>query len=231
MPPVPKKKLTSSPALFNLYKQRREISSELINNGLFNCLPKKALKECGKRLGIHCKGKTFYFEVENEFDILCDYTLYYYHSASGKNAIDRYIDSHYETLSDEEKSVVLSKKQSEYGIFIIKKLLPHGGIIVVNLMNEKEDLMIDKGLSVSGSPGMVLASNTLRFPEFIMMTGVGIPINNIFDRIVPLLELQEEYSKDFESLPRVQQVPFITQVLKVCLRENASENIKYKSLE
>ncbi len=76
--------------LLNRYKWLREVGRNL-NNHLVTLVPKAALLECGKKLGL-VQGKALVLDNEEELSILFDYCLYNYRRG-GKNIIERYMET------------------------------------------------------------------------------------------------------------------------------------------
>ena len=74
--------------LVERYKQLRSVSRKL-NLTLIKQLPKVAVPECGKKLGIF-KAGTLTLNNDDEIAILYDYCLHHYRRG-GKNTIERYL--------------------------------------------------------------------------------------------------------------------------------------------
>lgn len=220
--------LKSNQELFDLYKSRREMGRNFLDKGLLSNLPKDALLTCGKSLEI-LKGKTLILNKQEELDIIFDYCLFHHYSGS-KNAIDRFILSKFDILTEDEKIYILAAQKAEFSIFGVEKTISHGGVIVMDLLRGKKELLIDKGLSLSGLPGVVMASTVLHFPEFIMTSGAALPLNHVIaDVVVPIEEYLEKRHKS-GSLSKKENGAFATKILKICFRESVSDNIAYRDI-
>lgn len=219
---------SSSKQLLETYLSYRAIGQPLLTE-LLKYIPKDAIQVCGKKMGI-VKGKTLLVNNEDELIVLYNYCLFHYYIGD-KNAIDRYMTINRDSLVSDKKTVALAMKNAQFAIFSIERTLPHGGVIVADVLRGgKRELLIDKGFSESGIPGLLLASTILRYPEFITTTGTALPLNNILNRIELLLG---DYAKKYESfdvLPKIQQSKFIANLLKICFREEVSENIRYQDI-
>ena len=219
---------SSSKQLLEKYISYRTIGQPLLTE-LLKFIPKDALQLCGRKMGI-VKGKTILLSNEDELIVLYNYCLFHYYIRE-KNAIDRYMTANRDPLVGNKKIVALAMKNADFAILFIEKTLQHGGVIVADLLRGgKRELLIDKGFSQSTKPGLLLASTILRYPEFITTTGTALPLNKISNEIGLLLEEHAAKYEKFDSLPKAQQSKFITNLLKICFREEVSEYVRYQDI-
>jgi hypothetical protein len=225
---IPDSDVSSSEQLLETYLSYRVIGQPLLTE-LLKYIPKNAIQVCGKKMEI-VKGKTLLLNNEDELIVLYNYCLFHYYIGD-KNAIDRYMTIHKDSLVSDKKTVALAMKNAQFSIFGIEKTLPHAGVIVADVLRGgKRELLIDKGFSESAVPGLLLASTILRYPEFITTTGTALPLNSISNRIELLLEDYARKYESFDLLPKTQQSKFIANLLKICFREEVSENIRYQDI-
>ena len=218
--------LRSSRTLFENYRQVREISSDLLSHKIIKCLAKDAIQVCGKKLGI-MKGKTLLLNKEDELDLFMDYCLFY-HYGNNKNAIDRYALTRSGKLSQEEKTILVALQQAEYAFLAVEKVLPHGGVIVNNFFRKERELLIDKGLSQSTIPGVGLVTTLLRFPNFIMTTGAALPLNNVAESLLPIMDEHLKKYGPFEFMSKTHLSLLVGNIMKMCFREKVTENVTYR---
>jgi hypothetical protein len=208
--------------LLEAYISYRNISRVLVNK-ISDLLPKKAILDCGKRLGI-VKKKTLLLNNENDFAILWDFCLFHYY-VNGKTAIDRYILVHKGSLTFLETEVALTMQTAEFALLVIENTLPNGKVLVKNLLGSGEtELLMDRGISLSGKAGLMLASTILRFPKFIMTTGAALPVLTNSEE----LELLKSSYKSQNAFRKQDKAKFIAKFIKFSLEAEASEFIKYE---
>jgi hypothetical protein len=218
---------SSSEQLLETYLSYREIGQPLLTE-LLKYIPKDAIQLCGRKMGI-VKGRTILLNNEDELIVLYNYCLFHYYIGD-KNAIDRYMATNRDSLVGNKKTVALAMKNADFAILCVEKTLHHGGVIVADLLRGgKRELLIDKGFSQSAEPGLLLASTILRYSDFITTTGTALPLNKISNEIGLLLEHAKNYEK-FDSLPKMQQSKFISNLLKICFREEVSEYVRYQDI-
>jgi len=224
MPIFNKQSLASSKQLLKAYQAYRAISREIIGE-LGRYIPKDSIQKCGEKLGI-IKGKTLLFNKEDEVAVLFNY-CYFHHYIQDKNALDRYVATNLDKLPEAKKEVALVMQKAKFSIFSIEKTMGYGGVLVTDIMRGRQELLIDQGFSKTAAPGLLLASTTLHYPEFITTSGTSLPLNNIFDEFEKFLGPYDEDFDKFDTLPKMRQSKFIAQLLRICLREQVSDGIEY----
>lgn len=102
------------------------------------------------------------------------------------------------------------------------------GVVLVNsFFKGKKELLIDKGLGSSAIPGLGFISTIIRFPDFIMTSGAAIPINKVASSLVPILDKYIQNDEDFNHLSKTHRSACVADLVRICLHEDASENINY----
>lgn len=223
---VSNRSLSSSKQLLNLYVLYRE-AGKIFGDKLLELIPKEVIMNCGKRLGI-VRRKAVVIGNDSELPILFDYCLFHNY-VNGKNLIDRFIAYRLSELNINEQVVALAMQQASFALLGVIKTLPHGGVLVKDLLRDgRQELLLDKGFSSSAKPGLILASTIVRYPEFIMTTGAALPINSLVDELSYLLtEFGHKYD-NFDDMSRQDKSKFIANLLKIGLEAGVSESIKYQ---
>lgn len=217
--------LSSNPSLLESYRSFRKLSSSILVH-FTKYVPKDAILKCAKKLGI-AKKKTILLNSEDEIAVLCNYCFFHYY-IQDKNAIDRFSSANSNKLSGAEKEILHAMQNAQFSILSVKKTLKHGGVIVTDVMRDKEELLMDEGFSKSAVPGLALAGTILRHQGFIVTTGSALPLNHSAQQFKYYLEdYVDEYSH-FDFLDKSHQSKLIAGLLKICFEEEVSKHIEYR---
>ena len=218
--------LSSSKEILKEYQGYRSMGSEVCTR-LLKYIPKNAIIECAKKFGA-AKGRTLLLNSEDELSVLFNYAIFH-HYINGKNAIDRYVSVNSNKIPEAERIVINAMQKAQYAILSLEKIIKHGGVIVVDyLNNQKKDLLIDINFSKTATDKILLATTILRYPRFIVTTGTSLPLNTVIKDVAEDLHHFIERHTTFDSASKKDQTKFITKILKTCFAKNASENIRYE---
>jgi hypothetical protein len=227
-----KKTQTGNQELIDRYKHWRALCLEL-NMTLAKQLPKAAVPECGKKLGIF-KAGTLILNNDDEIAILYDYCLYHYRRG-GKNTIERYLDNSPPAAESTKMEILRAMLASYYSIFKLVDIHPKQGASLQDLLSNKVVNLIDLGLSDTGYPGLLLAGRILPFADFHISSGTFIPLTQpVFeDRIIPIIR---KFFKTYEpgNMPYLspsQIASFTSEIIRVCLHAGGSDNVFYTDVE
>lgn len=214
------------------YKHFRELGRSL-NVELIKQLPKSAVPECGKKLGIFKSG-TLILNNDDEIAVLYDYCLYHYRRG-GKNVIERHLERSPPPPESSEMQLLQAMLTAYFSLFRIEAIQPHRGAALRDLVTEKTLDLLDLSLSETGMPGMILAGRIITLPEFTMSSGAMIP--------VPEPVLQEKIGsviRTFKSNTRVdahrpftagREASFAAQVLRIALHAGGEDNTFFSDID
>lgn len=227
-----KKPQADAEELIDRYKQVRAVGRDL-NLNLVKQLPKAAVPECGKKLGIF-KAGTLILNNDDEIAILYDYCLYHYRRG-GKNVIERYLENSPPPHDSTEMAFLQAMQASYFSIFRVAGIQANQGASLIDLTTDKTLPLLDIGLSETGSPGLVLAGRVLPFADFNMSSGTLIPLpESVYtDKIVPILR---KYIKPDEVgnkpvLSTGQQAALTAEIIRVSLHAGGADNVFYTDME
>jgi len=185
--PFPFKKTprNDNQGLIDRYKQVRAVGRDL-NMTLAKQLPKAAVPECGKKLGI-VKAGTLILNNDDEIAIVYDYCLYHYRRG-GKNTIERYLENSAPAAESTEMAILNAMLASYYSVFKVFEIRPNQGASLQDLLNNKIINLLDIGLSETGAVGLDVAGRVLPFANFNMSSGTLIPLpESVFEeKIIPI---------------------------------------------
>ena len=212
-----------SEALTDRYKAVRKASLAL-NMALAKELPKAAVPECGKKLGLF-KAGTLILNNDDEIAVLYDYCLHYYRRA-GKNTIERHIEQAPPAPGSEEAALLRAMLESRYSLFRVEDLLPHRGVMLRDLLTGEAVELMDITLSETGAPGVVLAGRVWPLADFQMSSGTLIPVPEPVyeDKLKPVIQ---KFSRPGAPGSAAQEAAFVAQVIRVSLRESGEDNTFY----
>ncbi len=214
------------------YKQLRAIGRDL-NMILVKQLPKAAVAECGKKLGIY-KAGTLILNNDDEIAILFDYCLYHYRRG-GKNVIERYLDNSPPPSDSMEMTLLQAMQASFYSIFKVVEIHPKQGASIKDLLSQKVINLFDIGLSETGYLGLHITGRLLPFADFHMSSGSLIPLpDTVFEgTIIPIVR---KFFKTYEpgNMPTLspgQEASFTAEMIRVSLHAGGEDNVFYTDNE
>jgi len=222
--------MTEYSELVSRYKTFREINRKL-NSILTKRLSRKAMGECGRKLGI-LKGDVFVLGNEDEISILMDYCIYNCRE-NGQNAVSRYLEESPPAGDTDEYTVLKAMSESFYTLVEIAEVLPGVGALADDLFSDRRYPLIDMGLGSSAVEGFVLAARLIPFADFVMTSGASLPVDpetlaEIFDSVLP--RFGKEDSKYIE-IDAQRKADLDAAIIRVCLENDMAQHIKYQDVD
>lgn len=189
-------------------------------------MPRKRLEEAAKQLGLYHK-KTLYLEDEAELDVLVNYAIF--HCRSGdKNMVDRYCGlQQQKVLPEVEWQLLDAMCQAQFGILCVVETYRYGGLKVEDLLNKQHYLLMDEGFSKSAKPSLMVATDYIKLPSFIMTTGAGLPLNSVMEALDDTFEAFFD-KPPYPQMSQTMQSKFVALLLKNCLQAGAIHYIRYQ---
>jgi hypothetical protein len=179
------------------------------------------------------KGDTLILSDEDEICVLMDHCIYD-HYENEKNAVQRYLaDSQMEADSD-EYIVLKAMSEAFYTIVQVEKIVPNTGAYVNDVLNDRQYLLVDLGLSESATKGIAFATRIIPFYDFVITSGVPLPIDK--ETFLEVMEYAESnFAADNQSyllFDEKQRVDFIAKIIHTCLMNNVvGENINWEDID
>lgn len=218
---------------FQRYKQLRTVASELTQSTLLKKLPKGALLDCAKKLGM-AQGKYLTIEYEDELAILFDYCLFTYR-VGGKNVIERYLMTNPPPPNSDEMQILKAKSQAWYSVFRAEHVEKGYGVVLRDLIRDKEYVLMDQGMGSSAKPTMIFAGRLICFADFCMTSGTFLPIadprlrSEVEGLIRKLFMNRGDKIKD--GLPSGVEASFSAQVIRAALRAGVLKKMRYQEIK
>ena len=145
------------------------------HSGALGCLARQAVLEQAKHLGLAC-GQTLVAESEEEMTLLFDLAIYTAKQGRSR-AIDRYAKSVMLQPGSDEALTLDAMCQARFSLWRIERRHEIAGVIVTDLLRDRETWLLDQGLAHSANPGMTVASRLCWPAEFAMTCGVIVPVD------------------------------------------------------
>lgn len=212
------------------YKHFRQIG-RVINDDFISKLPKKAIEECGKKLGI-LKGKNLFLD-ESDTAVFFDYCLYHFR-INKTNIIERELAVTSLDPKSIEVRVLESMAMAHYSVFFIKEVFEGKGILVVDFLYQTELFVIDIGLARAEMKNLVFSGHLLplKNSEFYMTSGLlPTPFDLLQnDSIASIIsKFIDEDSDDF--LSKAKETSFAAQIIRTVLRYDGEKSeVRYNEV-
>ncbi len=218
--------------VLNRYKQLRA-RGRALNDLLIKQLPKTAIRECAKKLGL-LEGKTLVLDSEHELSVLFDYCLYT-HRRGNKTVIDRYLaQAPPAVLSEEDMRLLNAMSNAYYSLFVVDAVQTDKGVTLHDLLRDKTFFLMDTGFGQSARPGLMLAGRVLPLADFAMSSGAFIPLQGtaVRHQVESILKKFQKHKKvgDVVFSP-AQEAAFSAQVIRGLLRAGAFDMLMYRDVE
>lgn len=192
-------------------------------------LPKPALPECAKKLGL-VKSGTLIINQDDEIAIAYDYCLHHFRRA-GKNLIERTL----ETSSDALESAWLKAlTEARFSVFMVEAISPHRGARLVDLIHGVPLELIDLGLASTGEAGLILLGRIVTFDDVHLSSGTLIPMPpGVFEsQIRPVFEKFERAQSDRAvPLSSSQAAALEAQATRIALHEAGEDNSFFSDID
>jgi len=225
----------SSPDLLEKYLETRQLSSDLCKRAM-NSVTHKDTNSLARSLNILKQGNVV-FKNESEMANFLDCVMFHIYKG-GFNTITHYLSVIRSKLSEKEIVVAESLCNANFYMYEIKKQLPHGGLLVQDIIDGNTFLLIDKTMSsfeyvvLDESDRLVLGSMLLNCQDFFMTTGSALVIvDSMFQYFRHAFgSIIGEY-KNFCHAPKRVQSKFVIEFVKSAFEVGSTEYVQYESVE
>jgi len=209
-------------SLLAAYDERRAIQREWNTHLLETHIDEETMKHGAIVLGI-MQSATMIFDSESETDAFSDFLLYEIEDEDGETVVEGGVLDHAEDAQPIEREVMQAMEKASFSLFIIRECHPAQGILLIDdlLSGEKEITLVDRGISMSATPGDVFWTRLIAFPRFRMTTGAAFPFKQedrallletcerILSKKIPPREQSRRLFKKIFHLHRSRGIPFI----------------------
>jgi hypothetical protein len=209
--------------ILDRYRHLRAISARYHSEAL-DRLAGPAILEQAKHLGL-TYGQALLAETEEELALIFDLAI---HTAKpGRSrAIDRYTKGAKISSGADEAYMLEAMRQARFSVWRIERRHQATGLIVADLLRDRDTWLVDEGLTLSAEPGMTFASRLCWPADFAITCGVVVPVN---------ADLMEEILLDsmawlrHVSLDKVADDPrFATAIYRAALEAGIMDGVVFK---
>lgn len=160
--------------ILDRYRHLRAISTRH-HSGALDRLARSALLEQARHLGL-AHGQALYVESEEEMTLVFDLAI---HTAKpGRTrAIDRYAKAAGFLPGSDEAHTLEAMCQARFSVWQIECRHETAGIVVTDLLRDREAWLVDEALTDAMEPGLTFASRLFWAAEFAMTCGVVVPVD------------------------------------------------------
>ncbi len=154
------------------YKEYRKISKELNNKIMDKCLDPDVFKKSARLLGA-ARGDTLILDNEDELNILMDFALREY-KINKQSTVEIYREKvgWENEIEKEILDAFISSYTSLFKITSISKA--EKSLILEDILNKKDNIkIIDRALSKSAIPGLLVFIRVIPFKDFNFGSGEG----------------------------------------------------------
>lgn len=219
---------SSDTEMLDRYRAARALGRDL-QVRMVKELPKPALPECAKKLGL-VKSGTLIINQDDEIAIAYDYCLHHFRRA-GKSLIERTLES---SSDDQEIAWLKALTEARFSVFMVEVITPHRGARLVDLIHGDTIELIDLGLASTGQAGLILLGRVVTFDDFQLSSGTLIPIPpGVFEsQIRPVFEkFDRARSERTAPLSSSQAAALEAQATRIALHEAGEDNSFFSDIE
>ncbi len=219
--PVP----TPTEADVDRYKRLRLVGRRL-NERLTATVPKRAMEDIGRSLGILRNG-ILIFGSEHVTNVHMDCCLYDW-MEGGRNLVRKFAEKSPPPEGSDEREVLDAALRARYSLLKIEELVPGAGVRATDLLRDREIFLIDMGMSsCPGIEGGALATRIIPIGEFWMTSGAILPMDGNAVEGFLIDMLHEDYH--MTSVDDALETPeFVLAVVRSCLKSGAADLVRYE---
>jgi len=217
--------------LLRLYKRFRNVAREL-NKTLTKRISKRALEQCGKKLGILKKG-VLVFGSEDETAVLMDYCIHSYRGL-GPTVLERFLAEAPFPPGSDETTLLKAKTKARYSLLLVKDTDPGLGLNVEDALRGDSLFLMDIRFSQTVTQDTVLATRVASLPRFSMTTGAALPLSLPILRDIEkglITRFGRKRASDLRDLSPKEESDFEAICVRCCLAGGASRYVRYESPE
>lgn len=211
-------------AVLQRYKLFRSVGIKL-NGTLVKELPKAAIAESGKKLGI-LKRNTLLLETEDELSVLMDYCIYHYRR-NGVNTVSRYLTLFPPAEDSLEMELLQAMRQAHYSLFQVKAANAGKGLMLWDMMRDNDIFLLDLNLSRTVQPGYLIAGHVLPMEGYYMSSGAILPITESLLKGEITRIIETFATEDGAPLSPGREAAFAGQVIRAALREHVMQKVRF----
>ena len=207
------------------YKRLRALSKYL-NQHMVETIPKEAMPEMGRALGILRDGKLC-FDTQDMSSVLMDCCIYDW-VKNGKTVVQRFAETQVPPAGTDEQYLLQAFLKATYRVLIPKDLVPGAGIQCWDALAKEDVFIMDVSFSRSSSASAlpILASRTIPLGDYSMTGGAALPTSSQAMKVAMKLQHNQEImsARVLES----SKIPLA--IIRASLECGMAERIRYEDI-
>lgn len=221
--------MTEQTQILERYGQIRKVGLD-VSQTLCKRLTKADMQQGGKALKLFRNGQLA-FDSEAMLPIFMDYCIYNVLHA-GRSVVQEFHDEDPYLAGSDEAIFLQALTQARYTLFLVQSTVLGFSLLVRDLVFDREETLIDVGLSRTTVPATLFASRIIKPDGITCTTGAAIPIgvytqDQLDERLTPLAKTAKELLNQSES-PEATSAGIAT-IIAMCLQDGHAQNIEYRS--
>jgi SEC-C motif len=205
----------------------REVRLQL-NNVLVGTIPKRALQECGRKLG-YLRKNTLVFDSEHDMAVLMDYCLYD-PGPDGRTLVTTFLEKSPPPADSAEMVALQEMTHAYYSMFQITGVERGIGVSVRDLLRDETGFIMDIGFGNTAQRHLMLASRIIPMEGFLMTGGAALPVDpfaarRISNELKRMKQTLETF--DFHQITPRQEADLAALIIRTCRSSEASSHIAY----
>lgn len=204
------------------YRQLRAVHKVMQNEAL-SFISTPALKRSAKRLGMF-SDDAFIAESDEEMTLIFDSALY--DADQGRTrAIERYSRAKRPSAGSDEELVLDALCRTDFSLWCIERRHETAGLVLFDMLRDRESWFVDEGLEQSGPEGMTFAARMVAPEDFYMTTGVIVPL----DELSVIDAASDPYVQRHETLDGLSaDWRFVRAVYRAAVDNRTMEAVRFK---
>lgn len=201
----------------------------LLHMRIIKQLSRDDMHNSARQLGMLHK-KTLVFNNETEISILSDYQVYSYRPR-GISMVERFLNLKRSTLDPFTLELLEAMVHAQFSVFMTGEAQKGIGLTVQDVFRQESFFLVDRSLSTSSEPDMVLVLRLILFDGFAIQTGAGIVTEPALFKYPDVANDLNRYLPDpvdgrFLLNPE-QESKFAKIILAACIRHDYTKHMEY----
>jgi len=208
------------------YRRYRELTIKHHNDAI-DRVATDTMLERARQLGL-ASGRTFTFDDEQEWPLVCDLALYTA-PAGRSRAVDRHTKAALPKADGEEADVLRAMAAARYSLWKVERHHESTGVILTDTIRGDEVWLVDEAFGYVAKPGWIAAIRLLPVAAFYVTSGTMVPIDN--EAIVRDLSdrLSWVRDRDKDRLSTDPRLPVA--VYRAALQHGVLNRVRYRQMD
>ena len=207
------------------YKRLRAVATYL-NQRMVKTIPKEAIHDMGRALGILRDGK-LYFETEDVSSVLMDCCIHDW-VKGGKTVLQRFVETQAPPAGTDEHYLLQAYLRAKFCVLIPKDLVRGAGVQCWDSLSKQDMFIMDMGFSHSASVNAlpILATRTIPLGDYWMTGGAALPSGS--SAIAVAMKIRDNQELLSASVLESSLIPLA--IIRASLECGMAQRIRYQNI-